>query len=179
MPTIADRVTSTFSDVAPTKRRLKSNSTAEDEIPANPPAKWKSPRCCIHSSPKFPSNGIEKEFSDKLATTSRFPLKQSSNNLFAKPKWNPTDSEQMRVVKEALHVSTMPSSVVCREDESKKVLEFCKTSVERRKPGSLYLCGCPGTGKTMIMEKVKQSLLNWSNEVSSIHNVVSWQFLFI
>lgn len=82
-------------------------------------------------------------------------------------------------MKEALHVSTMPSSVVCREDESKKVLEFCKTSVERRKPGSLYLCGCPGTGKTMIMEKVKQSLLNWSNEVSSIHNVVSWQFLFI
>ncbi|KNA08891.1 hypothetical protein SOVF_158610 [Spinacia oleracea] len=165
MPTIADRSTSAFTGVTPTKRRLRSNSTAEDEIPATPPAKWKSPRRCINSSPKSPSNGIEKEFSDKLATTSRSPLKKSSNNLFAKPKWNPRDAEQLRVVKEALHVSTMPSSVVCREDESKKVLEFCKTSVERRKPGSLYLCGCPGTGKTMIMEKVKQSLLNWSNEV--------------
>lgn len=72
----------------------------------------------------------------------------------------------MRVVKEALHVSTTPSGVVCREEESNKVLEFCKTNVESRKPGSLYVCGCPGTGKTMVMEKVKQSLLSWSNEVS-------------
>lgn len=164
MPTIADRATSALSGQTPPKRRLRSNSTPEDDIPPTPPAKWKSPRRCINSSPKSPSNGIEKEFSDKLATTSRSPLKKSSNNLFAKPKWNPRDSEQMKVVKEALHVSTLPSGVVCREDESKKVLEFCKTSVERRKPGSLYVCGCPGTGKTMVMEKVKQSLLSWSIE---------------
>lgn len=71
----------------------------------------------------------------------------------------------MRAVKEVLHVSTTPSGVICRENESKRVLEFCKSSMQERKPGSLYVCGCPGTGKTMVMEKVKQSLLSWSNEV--------------
>lgn len=30
-----------------------------------------------------------KEFTDKLVTSSRSPLKKSSDNLFAKPKWNP------------------------------------------------------------------------------------------
>uniref|UniRef100_A0A803KRL4 Cell division control protein n=1 Tax=Chenopodium quinoa TaxID=63459 RepID=A0A803KRL4_CHEQI len=164
MPTIADRATSAFPGATPPKRRLRSNSTPEDDIPATPPPKWKSPRRCKNSSPKSPSNGIEKEFSEKLDTSSRSPLKKSSDNLFAKPKWNPRDFEQMRVVKEALHVSTSPSSVVCREDESRKVLEFCKTSVESQKAGSLYICGCPGTGKTMVMDKVKQSLLSWSNE---------------
>jgi len=72
----------------------------------------------------------------------------------------------MRVVKEALHVSTAPSNVVCREEELRKILDFCKMCVEREKSGSLYVCGCPGTGKTMVMEKVKQSLVNWSSEVS-------------
>ncbi|KAL2926058.1 Cell division control protein 6-like protein B [Bienertia sinuspersici] len=164
MPSIADRATSTFSGETPQKRRLRSNFKPEDDIPATPPPMRKSPRRCMSSSPKSPSNGTKKEFSDKLDASSRSPLKKSSDNLLAKPKWNPRDPEQMRVVKEALHVSTTPSGVICREDESKKVLEFCKTSVERGKAGSLYVCGCPGTGKTMVMEKVKQSLVSWSNE---------------
>lgn len=75
------------------------------------------------------------------------------------------DTEQMREVKEALHVSTAPSTVVCREDEQKRVLEFCKVCVEQEKAGSLYVCGCPGTGKSLSMEKLKQLLVDWAKEV--------------
>lgn len=78
------------------------------------------------------------------------------------------DLEQMRAVKEALHVSTLPSGIVCRQDEHKKVLEFCKLYVEKERSGSLYVCGCPGTGKTMVMEKVKHSLADWSLQVSAM-----------
>ncbi|XP_057536355.1 cell division control protein 6 homolog B-like [Amaranthus tricolor] len=159
MPAIADRAT-------PQKRRLRSNSSPDDDVPATTktPSKSKSPRRSIDSSPKSPSTEIAEEFRVKFATSSRSPLKKTSDNLFAKPKWNPRDVDQMRAVKEALHVSTTPSGVICRENESKRVLEFCKSSMQGRKPGSLYVCGCPGTGKTMVMEKVKQSLLSWSNE---------------
>ena len=75
------------------------------------------------------------------------------------------DSEQIRAVKEALHVSTVPSVVVCREEEQNRVLEFCKSSIEQKKSGSLYVCGCPGTGKSLSMEKVKLLLVNWAQEV--------------
>ncbi|KAH9603837.1 hypothetical protein KSS87_005957 [Heliosperma pusillum] len=179
MPAIATRSgsvivanTSTVSDTAviqsstPRKRQLRSSSKLNDEIAATPPSIKKSPRRCVNSSPRSPSNGIEKEFNDKLVTSSRSPLKKSSANLFVKPKWNPRDAEQMRVVKEALHVSTSPSGVICREEEIEKVLTFCKSSVEKEKSGSLYICGCPGTGKTMVMEKVKHTLFNWSIEVN-------------
>lgn len=71
----------------------------------------------------------------------------------------------MNAVKEALHVSTAPSTVVCREDEQKRVLEFCKKHVEEEKAGSLYVCGCPGTGKSLSMEKIKQNLVDWAQEV--------------
>ncbi|KAJ4830103.1 Cell division control protein 6 B [Turnera subulata] len=75
-----------------------------------------------------------------------------------------TDVEQISAVKEALHLSTAPSTVVCREDEQKRVFDFCKTCVEQEKAGSLYVCGCPGTGKSLSMEKVKQQLVDWARE---------------
>jgi len=75
------------------------------------------------------------------------------------------DGEQMKAVKLALHLSSKPSSVVCREEEQNVVLEFCKGCVEHKKAGSLYICGCPGTGKSLSMEKVKEQLLNWAKEV--------------
>ncbi|XP_074303064.1 cell division control protein 6 homolog B-like isoform X1 [Silene latifolia] len=167
-----DTVIGKISLTTPPKRRLRSNSTVDDEIPSISPATWKSPRRCINSTPTSPSTGIDsidKEFTEKLVTSSRSPLKKSSDNLFPKPKWNPRDAEQMRVVKEVLHVSTPPCSVVCREEELKKVLEFCKGSIEKEKSGSLYVCGCPGTGKTMVMEKVKQTLFSWSTEINVQH----------
>ncbi|KAL7247330.1 hypothetical protein ACSBR2_002279 [Camellia fascicularis] len=48
------------------------------------------------------------------------------------------------------------------EDEKKRVLEFCKQCIEQEKAGSLYVCGCPGTGKSLLMERVKDSLVDWA-----------------
>lgn len=76
-----------------------------------------------------------------------------------------TDVEQLLAVKDALHVSSVPSLVVCREDEQKKVLEFCKQCIEQEKAGSLYICGCPGTGKSLSMERIKSALFDWAKEV--------------
>lgn len=75
-------------------------------------------------------------------------------------------------MKEALHVSTAPSVPVCREDEQKRIVEFCKQSIEQEKAGSLYVCGCPGTGKSLSMENVKKSLAIWAKEVISICLIV-------
>ncbi|KAL4555977.1 hypothetical protein LXL04_038611 [Taraxacum kok-saghyz] len=71
---------------------------------------------------------------------------------------------QISAVKEALHVSTAPSMPLCREDEQKRIVEFCKQCVEQEKAGSLYVCGCPGTGKSLSMENVKKSLAVWAKE---------------
>ncbi|KAK8990291.1 hypothetical protein V6N11_008997 [Hibiscus sabdariffa] len=161
MPAIADRNSSPFKGMSaakscevvgsngcytPQKRRLRSNSAAVNESPVSTPMKLKSPRRRLVSSPSSPANKIKEDLSGK-------PVKKF---------WNPRDVEQMRAVKEALHVSTAPSTVVCREDEQKKVLDFCKTCVKQEKAGSLYVCGCPGTGKSLSVEKVKQQVIDWA-----------------
>ncbi|KAM3397191.1 hypothetical protein P3S68_000703 [Capsicum galapagoense] len=72
--------------------------------------------------------------------------------------------KQLNAVKEELHVSRAPSNLLCREIENNRILEFCKQAVEQEKTGSLYICGCRGTGMSLSMEKVNKVLVNWAEE---------------
>ncbi|KZV25681.1 cell division control protein 6 [Dorcoceras hygrometricum] len=75
-----------------------------------------------------------------------------------------SDVEQVRAVNDALHVSTAPKSVVCRENEQNMILDFCKKCVKQEKAGSMYISGSPGTGKSLSVETIKEILVNWANE---------------
>lgn len=75
------------------------------------------------------------------------------------------DAEQVRVIKEALHVSAAPKSAVCRENEQNTIMDFCKKCVKQEKPGSMYISGCPGTGKSLSIELLREILVNWADEV--------------
>ncbi|XP_040369512.1 cell division control protein 6 homolog B [Rosa chinensis] len=145
-----EEVVGSGGDLTPQKRKSRSDSSS--------PMKCKSARRNLSACSSTPANGIEKYFSQKK------PQAFCKPPIVAKPNWNPRDKEQMRIVKEALHLSTVPSTVACRDVEHKRVLEFCKSCIEQEKAGSLYVCGCPGTGKSLSMEKVKQLLVNWAGE---------------
>ncbi|KAL3615630.1 AAA ATPase [Castilleja foliolosa] len=167
MPTVARTRSSLPADpaaeirsttVTPRKSRLRSDSGDSIGSPIR-----KSPRICSQDSPSPSVSVIEKCV--KSVSLSQSSLeKRFSENLLEKPTWDPTDMEHLRAVKEAMHVSTTPKTVVCREDEQNRILDFCKRCIQQEKAGSLYMCGCPGTGKSLSMEKVKDILLNWANE---------------
>ncbi|XP_020963417.1 cell division control protein 6 homolog B [Arachis ipaensis] len=148
MPAIADPNTH--------KRKLRSYAPPRAESPSPSPPKWKSPRPSAIASPHSAANGNE-----IVADENQGVLRKPD---LVKSLWNLKDGEQLRVVKEALHLATAPSAVVCREEEQDMVLGFCKSCIEHEKAGSLYICGCPGTGKSLSMEKVKEALLNWAKE---------------
>uniref|UniRef100_A0A2N9I5J4 AAA+ ATPase domain-containing protein n=1 Tax=Fagus sylvatica TaxID=28930 RepID=A0A2N9I5J4_FAGSY len=148
----------------PQKRRLRSDTAAAaPDTLISTPVKWKSPRTCTTASPNTP---LTRDSSENVTKLHKSPVKKLSDSFTLKPKWNPRGkyTKQMKVVKEALHVSTAPSNIVCREGEQKRILEFSQACVEQEKAGSLYVCGCPGTGKSLSMEKVKQHLVDWANE---------------
>ncbi|KAI7979478.1 hypothetical protein LOK49_Contig324G00002 [Camellia lanceoleosa] len=151
------------------KRRLRSDSAAEDGT------KSKSPRRCINGGLNCTENGIiEKESGDNKVVKSRELLvKKLSDDFIDKPKWNPRDVKFKRhnafvltaasvYMYKYIYIYIWTHTVVCREDEKKRVLEFCKQCIEQEKAGSLYVCGCPGTGKSLLMERVKGSLVDWA-----------------
>ncbi|KAF6153542.1 hypothetical protein GIB67_027409 [Kingdonia uniflora] len=136
-------------DSSPNRRQTRSETMVKS--PVSSPMQhcftpiWKSPRRCMNSSPSGNKNGKR--------VGSETPLLKSAQKSLS------DDSEQMSAVKEAIHVSSVPPAIFCREEEQKRVFEFCKSCIEQQKGGSLYVCGCPGTGKTLSMDKVKQLLL--------------------
>ncbi|GLT48800.1 hypothetical protein SLA2020_223990 [Shorea laevis] len=185
MPTIASRNSSPFKEIVTVrsersggtggsevnctsgKRRLTFDvaAAAAEEGPISTPMKLKSLRRCRNSSPNSPVDDSKEDcVSKRLARLCKSPVKRSHNSFELKQNWNPSDPEQMSAVKEALHVSTAPPTAVCHENEQKTILEFCKGCLKQEKAGSLYICGCPGTGKSLLMEKVKQYVVDWARD---------------
>ncbi|KAK9124460.1 hypothetical protein Sjap_014062 [Stephania japonica] len=149
-------------DVSPTrKRRSRSGDLVSSPSKQCSPTKWKSPRRSATASPKTPMNCSPSKWKSprtskdgivngSVVRVSKSPRKRLADSFPSKPKWNPKGRilfhlEQISAVKEALHVSTAPSAILCREDEQTRLLEFC-------------------TGKTLSVEKVKELLLNWVKE---------------
>lgn len=64
--------------------------------------------------------------------------------------------------KQALNTQ-QPDEVVCREAEISRISSFLDTHISGRKPGSLYISGAPGTGKTAVIKH----LLDKKSSVSS------------
>ncbi|CAH2038682.1 unnamed protein product [Thlaspi arvense] len=143
----------------PRKRKLRSNSgdeaAAVDLLSGNSVCTPK--KCKAHRR-----NAVSKEVRE--GSDENLAVDQLSDCLGSESNWNPRDEEQRRAVKEALHVSKAPLTIVCREDEQRHVFEFVKGCLDQQKSGSLYICGCPGTGKSLSMEKVVQQAGDWSKQ---------------
>lgn len=60
-------------------------------------------------------------------------------------------------VKKALHTGA-PKSLLCREKELETIQTFLHSHLSKQKPGSLYISGAPGTGKTACLTKVMKQL---------------------
>ncbi|CAL1409953.1 unnamed protein product [Linum trigynum] len=151
--------------LTPQKRRLRSNSTAAPETPIYAPTKRKSPRRCLDSTPSsHPNFSTRNDSIEPISNSSKSPAEELSDDFSEILNWNPRDASQISAVKEALHVSTAPPTIVCREEEQRRVFDFCRACVEKEQSGSLYVCGCPGTGKSLSMEKVSNKLIEWARD---------------
>ena len=78
-----------------------------------------------------------------------------------RPLFDPTDARQVMTLKAAMHTSSSPEETRCREAERAKVIDLIQGCLRDRKPGSLYLAGLPGTGKTLTLKEVQRTTEKW------------------
>ena len=57
-----------------------------------------------------------------------------------------------------LHVSAVPSSLPCREDEFNQILEYLEVAIDDGTGACIYVSGVPGTGKTATVREVVRAL---------------------
>ncbi|CAH3024145.1 unnamed protein product [Porites evermanni] len=63
------------------------------------------------------------------------------------------DGHQYSKVRRALH-SSHPDNLLCREKEIAEIRSFLHNHLPKGKPGSLYISGAPGTGKTACLTRI-------------------------
>jgi origin recognition complex subunit 1 len=57
-----------------------------------------------------------------------------------------------------LHVSAVPTSLPCREEEYNQILEYLENAIDEGTGACIYISGVPGTGKTATVREVIRAL---------------------
>ena len=84
-----------------------------------------------------------------------------ADDVDTRPPFDPRDSKAVATLKAALHTSAAPAEVRCREAERGRVIDLIQGCLRDHKPGSLYLAGLPGTGKTLTLKEVEATSRKW------------------
>ena len=73
--------------------------------------------------------------------------------------------------KQALNTA-LPKKLFCREKQYNDVSSFLDRCLQKQVPGSMYISGAPGTGKTAVMSTIIKKL-----QVRRFKMHVRWDFL--
>ncbi|KAJ8019409.1 Cell division control protein 6-like [Holothuria leucospilota] len=170
------------SPVSPRKRRHSGGSNKEnksqDGNTACSPTKISRP-----SRLKSPLRGLnldklEIKGSSPQTNVSTTPKKDSPRSPGKSQSSSPTkrskkllslhrqQDESYTKAKRALHTS-LPDRLLCRDKEIKSIQGFLHEHILKKKPGSLYISGAPGTGKTACLKY----LLEEDKKLSNVQTV--------
>ncbi|KAG4077249.1 hypothetical protein HA402_009878 [Bradysia odoriphaga] len=68
------------------------------------------------------------------------------------------DRSDVQLAKESLHVSAVPKTLPCRENEFRDAYKFIEGKILDESGGCMYVSGVPGTGKTATITEVIRTL---------------------
>ncbi|XP_014726124.1 PREDICTED: origin recognition complex subunit 1 [Sturnus vulgaris] len=132
----------------------------DDDVRCTPEKKTKSSR--IFSTPK---SSRKSAVHTPAKTPRKTPLKgtpRTPRNATPEiPKRMQAAQEPASVLEEArlrLHVSAIPESLPCREEEFQDIYNFVESKLIDGTGGCMYISGVPGTGKTATVHEVIRCL---------------------
>ncbi|KAG0713412.1 Cell division control protein 6 [Chionoecetes opilio] len=176
-------------------KRLNMNLNSPMKSPMKPlllASPRRSPRKLNNENMASPLRGMRKEAQSPLRLNS--PSSLVSRLSLASPpsgKRNPAVSlfkpnvAVYRALRQSLNTGT-PSVMVCREKQADEIKEFLTHHLTKNRPGSLYISGAPGTGKTaslnshletLELKKLKKVFLNCMTikTAAAIHKTIAME----
>nr|XP_029489128.1 origin recognition complex subunit 1 isoform X2 [Oncorhynchus nerka] len=129
------------------KKTRGRNGKTSVRTPRKTPSKKVTPSTPRHATPNIPSRTV--------------PARQPGNIL-----------EEARA---RLHVSSLPESLPCREQEFQDIYNFVESKVMDGTGGCMYISGVPGTGKTATVHEVIRCL----QHASDMDEIPTFRFIEI
>ncbi|XP_029204190.2 cell division control protein 6 homolog isoform X1 [Acropora millepora] len=146
--------------VSPKKRR--SNRSKQEDVFSDPENSDPKPKLSLKYHPEETDTPpLQQKKKDKLGKTRKFISDENANCPEPKQMLSLArqDGHQYSMVRRALH-SSHPENLLCREDEIAEISSFLQSHLTKGKPGSLYISGAPGTGKTACLTKIMFEMKN-------------------
>ncbi|RUS20271.1 BAH domain-containing protein [Endogone sp. FLAS-F59071] len=136
-------------DRTPTKRK-RGTSTSSKPSKRTPSKRTPSKRTPRKTPRQSPSKSTPRSQRTKpvLVVT---PLRQ-------RPQTAATPSTPYERARERLHVSAVPDSLPCRENEFAEIAGYLEGAIEEGTGTCVYISGVPGTGKTATVHEVVRYL---------------------
>ncbi|XP_074454806.1 origin recognition complex subunit 1 [Larus michahellis] len=154
-----------------------SSEEEESDVPCTPEKKTKSSR--IFSTPK---SSRKSSVHTPAKTPKKTPLpgtpKTPRNATPEIPRRNHAAQKPASILEEArlrLHVSAIPESLPCREEEFQDIYNFVESKLIDGTGGCMYISGVPGTGKTATVHEVIRCL----QQAAENDDLPSFQFVEI
>ncbi|XP_054994309.1 origin recognition complex subunit 1 [Sorex araneus] len=138
------------------------HETEEEEV-STPPAPRRTPR---HSSLQTPSKTPKKTPKPRAARDATPQIR--SRSLAAQEPSSMLEKARLR-----LHVSAVPESLPCREQEFQDIYNFVESKLLDHTGGCMYISGVPGTGKTATVHEVIRCL----QQAAHTNDVPPFQFV--
>ena len=139
------------------KRMAESSDSDEDFVPTKP----KLRRGAVRPEASSESDGSDFEMERRPVARTR-PASQPVRKKVFTPRVAgrevplPTNADPMAEAQQRLHVSAVPASLPCREEEFAEILGYIESKLQEGAGGCCYISGVPGTGKTAtVMEVVR------------------------
>ncbi|NXT68432.1 ORC1 protein, partial [Chaetops frenatus] len=137
-----------------------SEEEEDDDVPCTPEKKTKSRR--IFSTPKSSRKSAVHTPAKTLRKTPLQGTPRTPRNATPEiPRRIQAAQEPASVLEEArlrLHVSAIPESLPCREEEFQDIYNFVESKLIDGTGGCMYISGVPGTGKTATVHEVIRCL---------------------
>jgi len=127
---------------SPRKPMHPAKSPARSLIPVRSPRKAATPV-------KSPRKGAANLFSSPVKNGAS-PAKAATPSLPATPTLFKADLSQFQSARQALHTGP-PGELLCRADQVNAMSSWIDEHLLKKSPGSLYVSGAPGTGKTATL----------------------------
>ncbi|XP_076015516.1 origin recognition complex subunit 1 [Genypterus blacodes] len=172
-------------EFVPSRKEVQSSSEDEDEgvvdsededvvkksrrgaVGSHTPCSTKKKRSVTRTPCKTPSKKV-------TPGTPRTPRNATpgipSRSLPARRPANVLEEARLR-----LHVSAVPESLPCREQEFQNIYSFVESKIIDGTGGCMYISGVPGTGKTATVHEVMRCLQN----ASDMDEIPTFQFIEI
>ncbi|XP_066453691.1 origin recognition complex subunit 1 [Eleutherodactylus coqui] len=147
-------------DFVPLKESKMLSSSDDDEDDDEAESEEKSPKRTIGKrlTPRTPTSSRKAS----ARTPSKTPVSKAAHVATPKiPERKQPVQKPANILEEArirLHVSAVPESLPCREQEYQDIYSFVESKLLDGTGGCMYISGVPGTGKTATVHEVIRSL---------------------